>query len=179
MDATCRHALEWPGLWFGRPDTLSGASESRAGARRYERGPGSVPTGRPPRVVDADVGVLDRRAGRQDVSGGHGQRPSSDRRCREINAARLDGTQFVRRLPTQAESPRDPELRVSLDVPNGRAVGRTPRWQGNSADRTAIHNRSPFVQTHGSPRLRGGILDNPAMNRLEMPFGDGALAVAY
>jgi nitrogen-specific signal transduction histidine kinase len=38
---------------------------------------------------------------------------------------------------------------------------------------------SPFVQTHGSPRLRGGILDNPAMNRLEMPFGDGALAVAY
>jgi hypothetical protein len=111
--------MRWNGpvYWFGRTDTLSGASESRAGARRYERGPGSVPTGRPPRVVDADVGVLDRPAGRQDVSGGHGQRPSSDRRCREINAARLDGTQFVRRLPTQAESPRDPELRVD-QAPN-------------------------------------------------------------
>jgi C4-dicarboxylate-specific signal transduction histidine kinase len=29
------------------------------------------------------------------------------------------------------------------------------------------------------PACRGGIPDNPAMNRLEMPFGDGALAVAY
>ena len=29
------------------------------------------------------------------------------------------------------------------------------------------------------PACRGGILDNPAMNRLEMPFSHGALAVAY
>jgi nitrogen-specific signal transduction histidine kinase len=29
------------------------------------------------------------------------------------------------------------------------------------------------------PACRGRIRDNPAMSRLEMPFGDGALAVAY
>ena len=54
-----------------------------------------------PRVVDADVGVLDHPAGRHDVSGWHGQRPARIAiEGREIHAAALlDGTQFVGDLP--------------------------------------------------------------------------------
>jgi hypothetical protein len=79
-----------------------------------------------PRVVDADVGVLDHPAARHDVPGRHGQRPTRIAvEGREIYAAALlDGTQFVGDLPAQAESVRDlasrQRARRSPDRPCGR-----------------------------------------------------------
>lgn len=61
------------------------------------------------------------------------------------------------------------------------AAGRAPpRRKSKSADRTANpQNLSSFVQTNTArPGCRGRIRKNPSMSRLEMPCGDGALAVA-
>jgi hypothetical protein len=53
------------------------------------------------------------------------------------------------------------------------------RRGGSERHARRITHPSPFVRHTARPACRRGILDNPAMNRLEMPFGDGALAVAY
>src|SRR6516225_5990020 len=99
---------------FGRADTLSGASES--GLVRGEVGEDRDQFGRvaTPRVVDADVGVLDHSTRCHDVPGRHGQRPARiSVEGREIYAAALlDGTQFVGDLPAQTESVRDLASRV-------------------------------------------------------------------
>jgi hypothetical protein len=128
-------------------------------------------------------------------------RPSANRRPRTA-ASDWGKTPPGRRRPSSASQSERASARVSSNGPNGSAAG--PRRRGGRVSpriASRIHNPSPFVQTHGSLACRGrpsltGLLtlsadergrqkvasdirDNPTMSRVEMPLGDGALAVAY
>src|SRR6516164_9520636 len=109
MDATCRHTAEWPGPSVWTCGHAFWLVRGEVGEDRDQFG--RVAT---PRVVDADVGVLDHPARCHDVPGRHGQRPARIAvEGREIYAAALlDGTQFVGDLPAQAKSVRDLASRV-------------------------------------------------------------------
>ena len=161
------HALEWPGLLIWTHGHAFWTSESMAGARWGERGPDQFRRLAAPLVVDADVGVLDRPAGRHDVQRtgnfGDASAPRSSfrrvslighRRCapREIDPGSSTARAWANAEPTSRQrsgvrrgGSRRPWHLRSTEVPRDGHISR-------SRERSALSGPSPCRSVRKHPR---------------------------